>query len=131
MKPSILIVDDNEQVLVSLATWLGALFPGCSFFTARSGEEAAEIISDIKPVVVLMDICMPGWSGFTTIREIRRAYEALDVIVLTAHDDNHYRREAEEAGARAYVLKDEAPRKLPTLLKQALCQWIFETTRQA
>lgn len=120
MKPNVLIVDDNEQARTSFAAWLAALFPECVFLTADGGQRGLDVVAETQPAVVLMDIRMPGLDGFETIREMRRRGAAARVVILTSYDDPCYRREAEEAGAWAYVLKEQAPRTLPTAVRQAL-----------
>ncbi|WP_206809154.1 response regulator transcription factor [Paradesulfitobacterium ferrireducens] len=73
---------------------------------ARNGEEAVQKAQQLAPHVVLMDIQMPGLDGVASTRQIRQLVPATQVIMLTMHDNARLLREALEAGAAGYVLKD-------------------------
>lgn len=58
MKPTILIVEDHDNVRASLFDWLSTTFPECRFLEAKSGEEAVTFVQAKPPNVVLIDISL-------------------------------------------------------------------------
>lgn len=77
-----------------------------------SGEEAINQVQEAKPDMVLMDIRLPGMSGIETVRQIRVHHPTMNVVMLTAFEDEKYVVEAIQAGANGYLLKDIAPEEL-------------------
>lgn len=73
---------------------------------ARNGEEAVQKTQQLLPHLVLMDIQMPGLDGVASTRQIRQLVPNTQVIILTMHDNARLLRDALEAGAAGYVLKD-------------------------
>ena len=72
---------------------------------ASSGEEAVDRVKELKPHVVVMDIAMPGLSGFEATRLIREQNPDVKVLALTVHDSEAYVFQMLQAGATGYVLK--------------------------
>lgn len=72
---------------------------------AGSGQEALQVVTDLAPDVVLMDISMPGISGLDATREIKARAPGTNVVILTIHDREDYLYQALRAGASGYVLK--------------------------
>ncbi len=75
---------------------------------AADGETAVEVVRDLAPDVVVMDIAMPGMSGIEATMEVRAAAPSAKVIMLTVSADEHDVEGAIVAGACGYVLKDAA-----------------------
>ncbi len=73
---------------------------------AGTGEEARQLVDDLRPQVVLMDLQMPGGGGIEATRAIVDAHPSVGVIVLTMFEDDESVFAAIRAGARGYVLKD-------------------------
>src|SRR5437763_8540688 len=88
-KASILLVDDSPANLLALRMILEAL--GQDFVDARSGEEALARVQSDEFAVILLDVRMPGISGFETARRIRANDRSrhTPIIFLTAHDIDH------------------------------------------
>ena len=72
---------------------------------AENGFKAVEKILSGHPDIALIDVDMPGLSGIGAIRILRKEIPALKILVLSAHDDDHYVRDSMSAGADGYVLK--------------------------
>lgn len=79
---------------------------------AEDGREAIDKAKQLKPHIVLMDLSMPNVNGTEAIRVIKRHNPEIKVIVLTVHKLEEYVRSALEAGADAYLLKDDTHHEL-------------------
>lgn len=101
----LLLVDDNEEFLRAESAWIGAQ-PGYEIVaTARSGEAALELVEQLQPDLVLMDLAMPGIGGFEAIRELKRRAAPPAVVAVSLHDSQTVRAEASMAGADGFVPK--------------------------
>ncbi|HNT77078.1 MAG TPA: response regulator transcription factor [Anaerolineae bacterium] len=107
MPTRILIVEDHDLFRRNLHSWLEGNFPTCTISEAASGEEALEIVRQTLPHIILMDITLPHMNGIATLRQIKAINTAPAVIMLTVHQESFYRTDALEAGAAAYVAKQE------------------------
>ena len=77
-------------------------------YFASSGEEALAKLGDrIEPqlIVLLSDINMPGMDGLALLREIKRRWTDLPVMMVTAYGDDERRRNADEYGAAEFITK--------------------------
>lgn len=70
-----------------------------------SGEEAIKRVRELQPDVIVMDVAMPGLSGFETTQRIREAYPEVKILALTVHDSEAHIFQMLRAGAVGYVLK--------------------------
>jgi DNA-binding NarL/FixJ family response regulator len=101
----VVVVDDHALFvsgLVRMLTDRGVQVVG----TARSGEQALEVVGRLHPDVVLMDVSLPGMSGVDATRQLRRAKPGLCVVILTVMAEESMLMEAIQAGAVGYLLKD-------------------------
>lgn len=73
---------------------------------AGNGREAVDLANQLKPQVVVMDYAMPELDGVQATHEIRRQSPDSAVLMLSMHADENYIRNAAEAGARGYLLKN-------------------------
>lgn len=76
---------------------------------ATRGDEAVRLAAELQPDVMLMDLQMPGMNGLAATRAIREAEQPgrrMGILVLTSFDDEAHMREAVQAGATGYLLKD-------------------------
>ena len=105
MAQRILVVDDTPQNVKLLADLLAA--KGYEVSTAASGEQALESIAKQPPDLVLLDIMMPGISGYDVCRKIRAnpATALLPVVLATSLDPNQERVKGIEAGADDFLPK--------------------------
>jgi len=79
---SLLLVDDEQDFLEPIAFWLEA--KKYKVRTASNGEEAINLIKKEIPNIVLLDINMPVMGGMDTLKHIRKNYDDLPVIMITA-----------------------------------------------
>ncbi len=85
---------------------------------AGDGQQVVELAQALKPDVVLMDVRMPVLSGIEATRRIRAALPAVQVLVLTAHDDDQYIFSLLQAGAAGYLLKTAPVADLVKAIRQ-------------
>lgn len=85
--------------------------------TANDGKSAIEVVGQLLPDIVLMDLSMPRTNGAEAISVIKRRYPDVKVIVLTFHKEDAYIHAAIEAGASAYVLKGDGRDELLASLR--------------
>ena len=101
----VLVVDDTPLNVKLLADLLTA--KGYAVLTAESGPEALKIIAADQPDLVLLDVVMPGMTGYEVCRRVRenRVTEVLPVIMVTALDPAEERLKGLEAGADDFLTK--------------------------
>ena len=104
----VLVVDDHAVVRSGLRRVLDAEDDIETVGEAPSAERAVFEALEQRPDVVLMDVVMPGKSGIEGMPALLQAVPDTKVLVLSMQDDPRYVREAFEAGASGYVLKDAA-----------------------
>ncbi len=86
---------------------------------AQNGNEVLAIVSKTDVNVVVLDITMPGRNGLETLKELRRQYPAIAVIVLSMHPKDQYAVRVLKAGAVGYITKESAPEELVTAIRKA------------
>lgn len=79
---------------------------------ASRGDEAVEVVLRLRPTVVLMDMRMPGINGVEATRQILAQAPETKVVIVSAHEDEDYVREALASGAMGYILKTAPAREL-------------------
>jgi DNA-binding NarL/FixJ family response regulator len=85
---------------------------------AGDGQEAVELAQRLVPDIVIMDVRMPVLSGIEATRRIRESLPAVQVLVLTAHDDDQYIFSLLQAGASGYLLKTAPVSDLVKAIRQ-------------
>ena len=115
-KIRVLLVDDNPEFLEA-ATRFVATEPRIEVVgQALSGQEAVRETDKLQPDLVLMDYVMPDMNGIEATREIKIRAAVSRVVILTMHDLQEYRSQAEAAGADGFIAKADFGRDLLPLL---------------
>jgi two-component system invasion response regulator UvrY len=115
---NILIADDHANVRRGLREILVDAFSGARFSEASNGDEVMTELVGTQPDVLLLDINMPGRSGLEVLRNVKRIYPRLPVIMVSVQPANPYAQRCLQAGATGYVNKDSASDELaPTIRK--------------
>lgn len=138
----VMLVDDQVSLLAGLRAILGTHEEFTVVATARSGEEALEILARLGPAspaaeggalpdIILMDIRMPGMGGVTATRLIKERYPQIVVLILTTFDDDDYVIDALHYEAAGYLLKDIGGRRLIESIYEALAGNLLLTGRVA
>jgi two-component system response regulator NreC len=115
----LLLVDDHEVVRTGLQMLLESE-PGMNIIgQASSGQEAFDLVEQLHPDVVVMDISLPDVSGIEATRRIKLKHPETLVVALTIHEDEQYFFEMLKAGASGYVPKRAAPADLVKAIRAA------------
>ena len=109
---SILIADDHAVVRAGLRTLLESRPRWQVCAEAADGRDAVEKAAKHKPHIAILDIGMPLLNGVEATRQIRKASPSTEILILTMHESDDLVQQVVEAGARGYILKDEADRVL-------------------
>ena len=117
---SILVVDDEPEILVVLATRLRAR--GYQVATATSGDGALDAIRKAPPDLVLLDVMMPGRSGWEILRELRTdpTTKAVKVVLLSAIGEQANEAAAWQYGADGHVDKPFEFGQLEMMIERVL-----------
>ncbi len=99
----VLLVDDEEGFAEMLSLRLKEL--GEKVVVAHSGQEGLDILAKTSIDVVILDIKMPGMDGIETLREIKKQYPIIEVILLTGHGSTETAVEGMKLGAFDYLMK--------------------------
>ena len=105
----VLLVDDHPVVRSGIRGLLEKVMDIEVVGEASTGEEALQIIKEVSPDVLLLDMELPDIQGAQLAQQIQQLYPKVKILVLSAHDDSAYVRELLELGAAGYLMKEEAP----------------------
>lgn len=106
MKISVLLADDNKLFRELLAHRFNETEDLVAIGEAEDSMELLNLIKEVKPDIVLMDICLPRMKGFETTQYIRTEYPTCKVIALTSHAEKIHIKSALKAGVDGYYLKN-------------------------
>ncbi len=116
-KIRLLLVDDHHIVRAGLRMLFQSEEDMEIVGEANSGGEALELVGNLKPDVVLMDVAMPGTNGIEATRLIKEVHPDVAVLALTMHEDEQYFFEMLNAGASGYIPKRAAPDDLVSAIR--------------
>lgn len=108
-KKTLVVVEDDLRLQQHLIMLLEKPEDITCLAAVSSAEEALEKIPSYRPDVVLMDINLPGISGIDCIRELKRKLPRLEVVMLTAYEEEDNIFRALKEGASGYLLKSSTP----------------------
>ena len=117
MKPRILLVDDEHAIVESLRYALEK--EGYEVLEASDGGEALELAKTKKPDVVLLDVMLPGMSGFEVCRVLRHD-STVPILMITARADEPDRVVGLDLGADDYIVKPFSVREVLARVRAAL-----------
>jgi two-component system, NarL family, response regulator NreC len=120
MEIKILVVDDHKITRDGLCALIGK-HPGMRIVgESGDGRNAVKMVNDLKPDVVVMDICMPDLNGIDATRQIVRKFPHMKIIALTMYSDKRYVEGMLKAGVSGYLLKncafDELAKAIETVV---------------
>ena len=124
-KTRVLIVDDHPILRHGIAQLVGREpdFEPCA--EAGSIDEAMAWLAEQSADVAIVDLSLEEQSGMELIRRVRVRYPKLQCLVLSMHDERLHAERALRAGARGYLMKQEATRKIVAALRQVRAGRIY------
>ena len=117
MAQKILVVDDEQNIRDLAALYLEK--EGFAVDSAANGTEALARFTDSPPAMVILDVMMPGMTGFDVCRELRREHD-VPILMLTARSDDVDKIVGLELGADDYMTKPFNPREMVARVKAIL-----------
>jgi DNA-binding NarL/FixJ family response regulator len=116
---TVIIADDQRVVREGLTMVLGLMQEVKIVGTASNGQEAIQLVEQLNPDVVLMDLRMPHCDGVEATRRISETGTTTKVVVLTTYADDHSVIQALRAGACGFLTKDATSPQIAAALQAA------------
>jgi DNA-binding NarL/FixJ family response regulator len=102
-RPRVLLVDDNRDILDRVTAMLSR---ACDVVGAMTdGAAAIEAVGALRPDVIVLDLSMPGMSGFDIAGRLRASGLTAAIVFMSVHDTEEFVRAAQDAGGIGYVIK--------------------------
>lgn len=121
----ILIVDDHPILRKGLSMVINQEPDLVVAGEAEDAATALEMIESIMPDVVIVDLSLPGVDGIELIKTMKLRYKDLPALVVSMHDESLFAERALRAGARGYIMKQEAVENVLIALRKVLHGEIF------
>jgi DNA-binding NarL/FixJ family response regulator len=116
---NVVIADDHAIVRHGLREILNSEDDIRTVAEASTGQEVLDIVRADHVDVVVLDITMPGRNGLEILKELRKFYPRVAVIMLSMHPKDQYGVRVIKAGAAAYISKESAPEELVNAIRTA------------
>lgn len=117
-KQKILVIEDEEAIVMGLEENLK--FAGYDVLVADDGPKGLKLALDSRPALILLDIMLPGMSGYEVCRELRNKGMQMPIVMLTARQDEFDKVHGFETGADDYVTKPFSVNELLARIKAIL-----------
>ncbi len=111
-KKTVFIAEDHQLFRDGLKAMLASKEGLEVIGEARDGLETINSVKKKQPELLLLDLSMPRLSGISVIKELRRLFPDMRILVLTIHESDQYVIETFEAGANGYCIKDASREEL-------------------
>jgi DNA-binding NarL/FixJ family response regulator len=125
MHPRIIIADDHQIVRQGLKRLLDSENDFTVVGEAPDGRSAVAMVRDKNADVVVMDVTMPDLNGIEAARQIARDFPNVKVVGLSMHADVRFATEMLRAGAKGYLLKDDAFEDLANAIRTTLDNRVY------
>jgi DNA-binding NarL/FixJ family response regulator len=116
----VLVADDHALVRAGIRALLERIDRVHVVGEAGDGLQALELIKELGPDVVLLDLTMPGLSGFEVLKETSERFPDVNMIVLSVHDTAEYAIHALRSGASGYLPKSAASVELEVAIQRVM-----------
>jgi two-component system response regulator NreC len=125
MSVKILLADDHEIVREGLRSLLEKQEGMEVIGEAEDGRKTIELVRELVPDIVIMDLSMPNLNGIDATRQLVKEFPGIKIVVLSMYGDKYLVEEMFLAGATAYLLKDRAFKELVEAIDNALDKRIY------
>ena len=129
----VLIADDHALVRAGIRALVEKIEGVVVVAEAGKGNEALELVDELRPDLILLDITMPDGGGFEVLDQVAKKYPNIKVIVLTVHEAGEYAIRALREGAVGFLPKSAASTELEQAIQTVLRDEIYispETSRK-
>ena len=116
----VLLADDHALVRAGIRALLERIEQVHVIGEAGDGLQALELIKELEPDVVLLDLTMPGLSGFEVLKETTERFPDVNMIVLSVNDSAEYAIHALRSGASGYLPKSAASAELEVAIERVM-----------
>ena len=131
----VLIADDDAYVRRGLREIILEEYGDAEIAEARMAREAISLVRESGRAtfwdVVVLDINMPGGSGIEVLKELKKDYRKLPVLILSGYSEDEYAVRTLKAGASGYLTKETAPEELIAAIKKVLAGGKYVSTSLA
>jgi DNA-binding NarL/FixJ family response regulator len=124
-KIRVLLVDDHAILREGLRSLLAMQEDIEVVGEAGDGQAALDLIVQLKPDIVVMDIAMPGMDGLEATRRVKRDFPETRVLILTQHDNREYVFSLLQAGAVGYILKKSGGAEVINAIRSTFAEGAF------
>lgn len=125
MRKRILLVDDHQILREGLRLLLGLIEDVEVVAEADNGTTALQLVKELRPDIVIMDIIIPGMNGIDATAEITGEVSGIKVIALSMHSDKRYVLRMLRAGAHGYLRKDCASEELAAAIQTVMSDRMY------
>ena len=126
---TVLLVDDHQIVRVGFRRLIETTSDIRVLAEAQSGEESYQLVNDLRPNIIIMDINMPGIGGLEAIGRLRKRNVKEKIIALTVHETEPFPSRVLAAGAQGYLSKRCAPQELIQAIRKVYRGETFVTNQ--
>ena len=130
-KTKVLVVDDHPIVRERLAELINQEADLSVCGEAEDSHQALKAVEALRPDVAIVDITLKDTYGIELIKQIKERHPKLPVLVLSMHDESLYGERALRAGAKGYLTKQEATKKVITAIRRVLAGEIYVSEKLA
>jgi len=130
-KARIIVVDDHPIVRQGIVQMISHEPDLEVCAEAEAALDALKAIAATSPDAAIVDLSLKGSSGLELLKDIRVRYPKLPVLVLSVYDESMYAERALRAGARGYMMKEEAAEKVLTAIRRILSGQIYLSENMA
>ena len=116
----VLIADDHALVRAGIRALVERIDDVVVVGEAGKGSEALELVRELSPDLILLDITMPDGNGFDVLDQVTKLYPEIKVIVLTVHEAGEYALRAVREGAAGYLPKSAASIELEQAIQTVI-----------
>lgn len=120
MAIKVMIADDHSLIREGIKQLLE--FDGSIEVVAQAadGNETIEVLSEVQPDILLLDINMPNMNGLDVLQELKKKRSGMKILILTVHNEVEYLLKAVDSGADGYVLKDAGSDELKDAINRVI-----------
>jgi len=136
MEPSatrrrILLVDDHPLLRKGLSELINQEPDLMVAGEAEDGPQALQVLAETRFDLAIVDISLPGVDGIEVLKSLKERYPELPALVVSMHDESLFAERALRAGARGFIMKQEAVESILTAVRRVLAGQIYVSERIA